>query len=238
MQNLIKIVPIVFSLLLSTAQAEPPKNFSKAKRVASKLFASNPYTLYCHCPYDKYKKIDLKSCGMSEAKRNRRANRLEWEHIMPVSSYVKHYQCGREKLCKKKNGKSYGGRKCCEKIDKSFQMAESELYNLWPAVGLVNGSRRDYKYSMLGTNKPFYGCNFKLDKTSRKVEPDNTAKGIVARASLFMSQKYNIKLSKSQRNMFEVWDKQNLPSKYELEWAKKVAAIEGYQNPFIMGHKG
>ena len=71
MQNLIKIVPIVFSLLLSTAQAEPPKNFSKAKRVASKLFASNPYTLYCRCPYDKYKKIDLKACGMSEAKRNR-----------------------------------------------------------------------------------------------------------------------------------------------------------------------
>jgi deoxyribonuclease-1 len=238
MRAFTKVIALSVLLVSSVINAEPPKNFSSAKRLAGKLFSSNPYTLYCHCPYDKYKKIDLKSCGMSDARKIKRAKRLEWEHMMPVSTYIKHYRCGREKLCTKKNGKRYGGRKCCEKIDKAFQQAESELYNLWPAVGLVNGTRRDYSYAMLGGKQSFYGCAFKLDKQSRKVEPDSTAKGIVARASLFMSDKYRIRLSKSQRKMFEAWDKLNPPTKRELEWAKKVAAIEGYSNPYITRHTG
>jgi len=238
MPNLTKIITIISLLISSMAHSEPPKNFSTAKRIASKLFSSAPYTLYCHCEYDKYKKIDLNSCGMNKAKKVKRARRVEWEHMMPVSSYVKHFQCGREKLCTKKNGKRYGGRKCCEKVDKAFQRAESELYNLWPSVGLVNGSRRDYQYAMLDNSQPFFGCEFKVDKGTRKVEPDNSAKGIVARASLFMSEKYHIRLSKSQRKMFESWDKLNPPTKRELEWAQKVAAIEGYSNPYITRHQG
>lgn len=175
---------------------------------------------------------------MKNVKAIKRAKRLEWEHITPVSHYIKHYKCGREKLCTKKNGKRFGGRKCCEKIDKSFQQAEAELYNLWPAVGLVNGRRRDYGYAMLEASKPFYGCDFKLDKDIRKVEPGNTAKGIVARASLFMSDRYHIRLSKKQRKMFEAWDKLYPPTRHELNWAKKVAVIEGYENPYIARHNG
>lgn len=238
MQNKLKSLILSLLFINLSVQAEPPKNFSSAKRIAGNIFSSVPYTLYCHCPYDKYKRINLKACGMSQAKVKKRAKRLEWEHMMPVSTYIKHYRCGREKLCSKKNGKRYGGRKCCEKIDKTFKQAESELYNLWPSVGLVNGSRRDYHYAMIGGNQSFYGCVFKLDKHLRRVEPDDRAKGIVARASLFMSQKYSIKLSKAQRRMFEIWDNKNPPSQYELKWAKKVAEIEGYQNPFITRHKG
>ena len=176
---------------------------------------------------------------MSSAKKIKRARRLEWEHMMPVSNYIKHFKCGREKICVKKNGKRYGGRKCCEKIDKSFRRAEAELYNLWPAVGLVNGKRSNFQYAMLNNNQSFYGCSFKVDKKSRTVEPDSQAKGIVARASLFMSDKYHVKLSKRQRKMFEIWSKLNPPSKREISWAKKVYSIQGYNNPYITNyHKG
>lgn len=223
-------------LVNSLGWAQPPSNFSQAKRIASSIFSTNRVTLYCQCPYDNYKRIDLKSCNMKEAKTKRRANRLEWEHMMPVANYIKHFECGREKLCVKKNGKRFGGRKCCEKIDKRFKQTEAELYNLWPAVGLVNGIRSNMNYAAIGNKKGIFGCNFKVDKQRRKVEPPNHAKGIVARASLFMSQKYHIRLSKQQRSLFNAWDKAYPPSSQELEWAKQVAQIEGYSNPYIDRH--
>lgn len=93
-----------------------------------------------------------------------------------------------------KTRQAYKGRKCCEKIDATFQRAEAELYNLWPAEGLVNQ----------------------------------------ARANLFMADTYGIELAKRQRQLFLSWDKRFPPDPWEIQWATKVAAIEGYTNPYIL----
>jgi deoxyribonuclease-1 len=152
---------------------------------------------------------------------------------MPAENFGHHFKCWREKICSKKSGKKYRGRKCCEKTDKNFKRAESELYNLWPSVGLVNAARSNYRYSEISSSKKFYGCNFKVQ--NRKVEPSDKVKGLVARANLFMSEKYNIKLSKSQKSLFDAWNKKFPPSKREINWAKRVEKVEGYPNPYIKG---
>jgi len=228
-----RLIIIFISLIcaISVSNAEPPKNFSKAKKIVRKLFSNDRRTLYCDCKYDKYNRVNLKSCNMETALHKRRAQKTEIEHMMPASNFGRHYKCWREKLCRKKNGKTYRGRKCCEKIDEKFKKTESELYNLWPSNGLVNGARSNYKFSSISGTKKFYGCDFKIEK--RRVEPASIAKGIVSRANLFMSDRYGIKLSKSQFRLFTLWNKSYPPTQREIQWSINVAKIEGYKNLYI-----
>jgi deoxyribonuclease-1 len=112
---------------------------------------------------------------------------------------------------------------------------EGELYNLWPSDGLVNQLRSNYRFSAPASGEKVGDCNFWVDKKARKVTPDDDAKGIVARATLFMSDHYQIPLSKSQRRLMVAWHKMYPPSVWEKEWARNVAEIEGYKNSYIGG---
>lgn len=89
------------------------------------------------------------------------------------------------------------------------------------------------RFSMVSQPKDYYGCRIAIDKKRRTAEPSDVAKGVVARAYLFMSAHYNLSMSKSQRHLFEAWNRQYAPTSWELEWAGKVALIEGYDNPYI-----
>lgn len=122
----------------------------------------------------------------------------------------------REKICKDKRGRAFKGRQCCEKIDTAFKKAEAELYNLWPAVGGINQKRSNFRYSPIEGVHNTYGCNFVADIKLREVDPDDVVKGLVARANLFMTDKYNVKLSKQQRLLFESCNKMFPPSKREI----------------------
>lgn len=235
-----RLLKIYFAALLCsclslTAVSATPPNFSVAKKFAANIFNENKTTLYCNCAYDRFKKVDLKSCGMKEASKFKRAHRVEWEHMMPAENFGRKFQCWREKLCRKKSGKTYRGRKCCQRIDSQFRQAEGELYNLWPSVGLVNQARSNYRFSPLPTKSGFFGCNIEIDKNHRKADPNTASRGIVARANLFMADKYNVRLSDSQRKLFNAWNKQYPPSSWEKKWAASVAKIEGYKNPYITG---
>lgn len=130
-------VRLVFLLAIipGLSQAEPPKTFSHAKKIARQLFSTHRETLYCQCRFTANLDIDLKSCHMQSAYPIKRARRVEFEHMMPAENFGNHFPCWREPLCTKKNGKQYKGRACCERIDPEFRRAEAELYNLWPAVG-------------------------------------------------------------------------------------------------------
>ncbi|STX81644.1 putative endonuclease-1 [Legionella busanensis] len=233
-----RFLGVVFVLLLSfSTLAQPPKTFSEAKKQARIVFAFQRETLYCKCKFDARLQVDLASCNMQSAAKIKRAYHVEYEHMMPAENFGNHFQCWRETICIKKNGKRYKGRKCCERSDKQFRQAEAELYNLWPAVGLVNGARSNYRYSMLENHTLFYSCPITIDKKLRRVEPADFAKGIVARANLFMAYKYDITLSEAQRTLFMVWDKQFPPTAQEKWWAQAVTKIEGYTNPYIVNHE-
>lgn len=212
--------------------AESPSSFAKAKQIATVLFQEHPVTLYCHCPYAA-KEIDLEQCGMSAALDKKRAHRLEWEHVMAAEHFGQHFECWRAPLCVTKAGKPYKGRACCARMDERFRHMEAELYNLWPEVGLVNAARSNYRFGMVLPKTPYYGCTFAIDKASRTVEPSDAVKGIVARAYLFMSAHYQLKLSDSQHKLFKAWNKQFPPDLWEQQWAASIASIEGYENPFI-----
>jgi len=236
MQRILSFLLLTFLALgIQHIWAEPPASFPQAKKLALNIFKQYPVTLYCQCRFDTKKKVDLSSCNMSQAEPIKRAHRIEWEHMMPAENFGRHFPCWREKLCTDKRGRAYRGRKCCEKISPEFRKAEAELFNLWPAVGVINQMRSNYRYSPLEGSHNTYGCNFISDKKLRKAEPADISKGVVARANLFMSDKYQINLSKSQRKIYEAWHQQFPPNAWEQAWAMAVAAIEGYENPYITG---
>ncbi len=89
--------------------------------------------------------------------------------MMPAENFGRHFACWRELQCTRQ-GKAYKGRKCCQQTDALYRKAEAELYNLWPAVGLVNQARSNYRFSMLESKKGFYGCGIEIDTKLRKVE--------------------------------------------------------------------
>ena len=170
---------------------------------------------------------------MSTANKKKRAHIVEVEHIVAADTLGHQLSCWKTAICEH-HGKHYKGRKCCEKSDYDFRQMESELYNLWPAVGLVNIARSNYSYGVVNSTDKFYGCNFKINRASKEVEPANKVKGIVARATLFMSDKYHVPLVENKRQLYLSWNKAFRPSKWEKEWALKVAEIEGYSNSYIL----
>lgn len=217
---------------ISLSCAQSPSSFSQSKKIAARLFQQHPQTIYCQCSYED-KEVNLASCSMQAADSIKRAHRIEWEHIMAAEHFGQQFACWREPICEDNQGKPYKGRRCCEKVDERFRHVESELYNLWPEVGLVNQARSNYRFGVLPKQTDYLGCAMKIDQKLRRAEPPDSAKGVVARAYLFMAEHYGLSLSPSQNQLFMAWNQKFAPSPWEKEWALHVASIEGYDNPYI-----
>ena len=220
------------------ANAKPPANFSEAKRVAKQIFRDHRTTFYCGCKYDKHGKVNLKSCGYTIQQNKRRAHRLEWEHIVPVSLWGKILPCWKEALCCKRN-QCYKGRTCCGEIDGRFAEMEADLHNLVPELGDLNAMRSNYSFQALPHIQlgQFGQCEFKLDKEARLVEPQDEIKGIIARAYLYMKAKYGVVLSEKELKTFETWNRDFPPNAWEIEWDKRVARVQGNHNLYISAYQ-
>jgi len=117
-----------------------------------------------------------------------------------------------------------GGRKHCRKSDPVFRKAEADLHNLVPAVGEVNGDRSNYRFGMLEGEMRRYGsCDFEVEFKQRTVEPAAHIRGDIARIYFYMRATYGIRLSKQQRRLFEIWDRQDPEDEWERERKRRIA---------------
>lgn len=232
---------MVLCLPLRFVAADPPKNFSEAKRLAKQIHFDHRKTFYCACRYDKHGKINLKSCGYQIQQNKRRAKRLEWEHIVPVSLWGRSLPCWTEALCckapkgKEEKAPCFKGRSCCREIDPHFAKMEADLHNLVPEIGELNALRSNYRFGVLpDIEKGQLGtCEFKIDPETRRVEPRDVVKGMVARAYLYMADQYGISLSKNQHQLYSAWNLQFPPDSWEILWDQRVALVQGNHNLYI-----
>ncbi|WP_428774093.1 endonuclease [Vibrio sp.] len=213
--------------LSSAVWAEPPSSFSKAKKLAVNIYQDNPSSFYCGCDIHWQGKKgvpDLTSCGYQVRKQQKRASRIEWEHIVPAWQFGHQRQCWQQ-----------GGRKLCSRQDSTFRLMEADLHNLVPAIGEVNGDRSNYNFTQWnGPQGVSYGrCDMQVDFKQRKVMPPDRARGSIARSYLYMSQQYGFKLSKSQRNLMLVWHKQYPVDSWECRRDERISAIQGNHNPYV-----
>ncbi|EGH45991.1 deoxyribonuclease I [Pseudomonas syringae pv. pisi str. 1704B] len=119
-----------------------------------------------------------------------------------------------------------------------FQAMEADLFNLYPSVGEVNGDRSNFNYGMASGVAPQYGqCKTKVDFDQRAAEPRDEVKGLVARTTFYMFDRYNLNMSRQQQQLLMAWDKQFPVTSWELVRNKRIAAIMGHSNPFVTGQR-
>jgi deoxyribonuclease-1 len=211
-------------------------NFNQAKKLARGLHSGHSKTFYCGCNYDSANNlVDLQSCGYRPKKDTKRANRVEWEHIMPASYFGKQLSCWNNKLCCNEDKVCLSGRACCQKINPYFASIESDLHNIVPVIGELNMLRSNYEFAELPVQLPnqFGTCYFKIDKKAKQIEPRDEVKGVIARTYLYMANQYNIVLSAQQKKLFLKWSKKYPPGDWEITWRHQVKQLQKNNNPFM-----
>ncbi len=199
-------------------------NFAQAKVVASQINADAP-DFYCGCKINWQGKKgvpDLESCGYQIRKNANRARRVEWEHVVPAWEFGHQRQCWQN-----------GGRKNCAK-DPDYRRIESDLHNLQPAIGEVNGDRSNFQYSQWNGGESQYGqCAMKIEFKQKRAEPPVRARGAIARTYFYMRDRYQLRLSRQQTQLFNAWDKLYPVSAWECERDNRIARVQGNHNPYV-----
>lgn len=233
-----RLTSILLTLLFvsSHVYAAAPTTFTAAKVIAKqKVFydqaASDQGELYCGCKWEWKGKsggrIDPESCGFETRTQQARADRIEWEHIVPAWIFGHQRQCWQD-----------GGRKNCIADDPVFRAMEADLFNIYPSVGEVNGDRSNYQYGMVIGVAPQYGaCTTRVDFDARAAKPRNDVKGLVARSSFYMYDRYGLSMSRQQQQLLIAWDRQYPVSAWEKEWGSRTAKVMGHSNPFVTGDR-
>ncbi|EPG7065414.1 deoxyribonuclease I [Serratia marcescens] len=206
-------------------QAHGINNFSQAKAAAAKINQDAPGSFYCGCRIDWQGKKgipDLAGCGYQVRKNAQRAQRIEWEHVVPAWQFGHQLQCWQD-----------GGRKNCNK-DATYRQIETDLHNLQPAIGEVNGDRNNFMYSQWNGGAGQYGqCPMKVDFNNKQAEPPARARGAIARTYFYMRDRYQLRLSRQQTQLFEVWNRQYPVSQWECQREARIAKVQGNHNPYI-----
>ena len=235
MKRLFYVVALLLSVI-NPAFANPPSTFTEAKVVAKqKVYLDQANSaqgdLYCGCKWTWVGKsggrIDAASCGLQARKQENRAERTEWEHIVPAWTFGHQRQCWQK-----------GGREYCVDEDPVFRAMEADLFNLYPSVGEVNGDRSNFNYGMASGVSPQYGqCKTKVDFDQRTAEPRDEVKGLVARTTFYMFDRYNLSMSRQQQQLLMAWDKQYPVTAWEKERNRRIASIMGHSNPFVTNER-
>ncbi len=219
----------LFCLVMSPSQAAPD-DFSAAKKVAQRIYSDEAETFYCACPlrWQGGKGIaDLKNCGYQVRKNGPRANRIEWEHVVPAHQFGKALSCWQQ-----------GGREQCGRDDALFQRMEADLFNLKPAIGEVNGDRANFAFALLPKVKPQHGaCPIRIDFQRKLAEPRAEIRGDIARIYFYMSDKYGFELEKSQQHLFLAWHQADPVDDRERQLQQRIAQQMGHPNYFVTGSR-
>lgn len=235
MKQALSLVALLFCVV-APSFASAPGTFTEAKVIAKReIFfdqADGPEgELYCGCKWlwvgKSGGRVDAESCGYEVRKQASRAERTEWEHIVPAWTFGHQRHCWQN-----------GGRKNCVVIDPVFRAMEADLHNLYPSVGEVNGDRANFNYGMASNAAPQYGqCSTRIDFGARTAEPRDEVKGLVARTTFYMFDRYNLNMSRQQQQLLMTWSKQYPVTAWERERNARIAKIVGYPNKFVTGER-
>lgn len=207
------------------------QTFNQAKSRLIELYKAHPEQkeFYCGCDFSwqgKRGEVDLASCGYQIRKNAERANRIEWEHVMPAYAFGNQLQCWQK-----------GGRENCKTqpdYSEFFNVMEGDMHNLQPAIGEINGDRSNFRFSEFTKRFNQYGqCQFATDFKNRQVQPRNEVKGMIARTYLYMVGRYELAISDREKNLMNRWNEKYPPNRWECERNEMIRKIQGNDNQYI-----
>ena len=211
-------------------------SFQTAKKFLEKeVYYDYKRTVYCDAEFNQDKKIKLPE-GFHTEKYTSRAERVEWEHIVPAENFGRTFSEWRDGHpdCQNLKGESFKGRKCAEEINQKYRLMQADMYNLYPAIGAVNALRQNYNFTQFqeDTVNSFGSCEMKIQ--DKKAEPPARARGIIARAYLYFEDAYSrYKMSDTQRKLMTAWDKLYPVENWECTRTCRIEKIQGNQNNIV-----
>jgi deoxyribonuclease-1 len=142
------------------------------------------------------------------------------EHVYPMSWVTRKLKCGKREQCRHRSNR--------------FNLIESDMHNLYPALKEINQARGSMPFAEIPGEKRYRkGCDFEVDFRKHRVEPRPEARGRIARAMLYMADEYGLDLYKRQRKLLEKWNRQYPPDEEERRHNRAVKRIQGKGNPYI-----
>lgn len=216
---------------IQPAHISLPQSFTQAKKILSRQIYANDnerQTFYCGCNYSKDGRIDPLSCGYTPRKAgSMRAARLEWEHIVPSAYIGKGRACWEkgDPECKTSKGKSFKGRRCCQKVDANFRAIEADLHNLVPEIGELNADRSNFPYRNIPGETRLYGsCDFEVDTKLKEAEPAVPLRGFIGRTWLYMHEAHGVPITDDDKKVYKAWANRYPPQAWEKDRQARIKA--------------
>ena len=225
---------LLLALLNVSVCLAKPLTFKEAKKLAREHIyhdQTQAGTFYCGCAWEwmgrQGGRIKQDSCGYKVRTDPIRGARLEWEHLVPASTFGKARKCWQK-----------GGRPYCKKHDPMFNQMEGDLHNLVPVIGEINADRANYPFAELPKTGYKHGqCEFKVDFKKGRAEPRDEVKGTIARVYFYMHDQYGFRMSRAQQKLLLNWSSLYPPNEWELERDRRIKEHMGHSNPFVTGEK-
>ncbi len=119
--------------------------------------------------------------------------------------------------------------------------AKSDLHHLFPTYSKVNSERSNYPFGIPVTqvesfcNTEGTYCSKKGKNSSNQIvfEPADEHKGDVARAMMYFSIRYDMRIDSMQEEVFKQWNILDPVSENEIIRNEKIKALQHNSNPFI-----
>lgn len=212
------------------------ENFTQTKKILEqKVYFDHRVTLYCGYKFDRQKRVSLPGSFRTPS-HNPRMNRIEWEHVVPAENFGRTFSewTRGDRACQGHKGAPFKGRKCAEAVSRDYRLMQSDMYNLYPAVGVVNQLRSNYRFVQLPAEakSTFGSCQMKIARN--QVEPPERSRGAIARTHLYMEATYpRFHMNPQQKRQMQAWDAQYPVDPWECLRAKRIEKLQGNENPFV-----
>ncbi len=142
------------------------------------------------------------------------------EHVFPMSWVAWKLNCGK--------------RQQCRETSDEFNLIEADLHNLYPARADINKIRASHQFAIIRGERREYGdCDFEIDDRRRLIEPRPEIRGDIARAMLYMADRYDLYLKKNLRRLLFEWHEQDPADDIERQRNEKIYTIQGNRNHWI-----
>lgn len=156
-------------------------------------------------------------CGRKFKRFDRRYN---IEHVFPMAWVTKSLRCGDRQRCRARS--------------ELFNLIESDMHNMYPARRDLNRRRGAMAFGLIkGERWVEPGCDMEIDHRARRVEPRPAVRGDIARAMLYLADRYNLKLYRRQRELLERWHRADPVDAGEKVRNRRIKAAQGWGNPWI-----
>ncbi|MBS0290371.1 MAG: endonuclease [Proteobacteria bacterium] len=227
---MLKVLCIIALLYYQTIYAIAPNPLLTKQSVFSHLlmiYEHHPFTFFCEQRFNKVGNL------ISACQKCPNANSIQWMAIVPYQQIAKNLQCFNQKLCVNKQGLSFKGLRCCQKIDSHFRFASLDLHNFVPENILIKKQRRQYAFAEIVNHPHSKQCLFEVDKKNKIIMTLGDRLGAIARTYLYMRDTYRTSLDENEISRYLRWHQQFPPTTWEREKNRKIKAIQGNGNPYI-----